>query len=42
MLNIFFVGYFANEAIRSFSDGKWGWGIISSLLIIMNIVVAFH
>ena len=42
MLNMIFVGYFTNEAIRSFTDRKWGWGIISSLLVIINILAAFH
>lgn len=42
MLNMIFVGYFANEAIRSFIDREWGWGIISSLLVIINILAAFH
>lgn len=42
MLNMFFVGYFANEAIRSFIDREWNWGIAWSLLVIMNVFFAFH
>jgi hypothetical protein len=38
MVNMFFIGYFLNEAFHCLIEKKWGWAALYSTVVILNII----